>query len=234
MLLHYFVLEHVPSVRDFLLQCRRVLKPAGLMICEVPDLDLYPIDPVALWLHEHTNHFTRRTFARISQTCGFFVREFSKASRSFGFSAICEPVTEYDKGKTAFAAGIETLKQERAVMSAGYEALTRYLRHSHPVIFWAANTVAVEFFNKYPNLPSLTIVDADPAKAGAWRNHMVIPPSHATDVVRSAHAIFVCSSQHADEILRSINHTFGKVWPPNRIHVIDYHRVHDVNVNAQR
>ena len=40
MVAHYFVLEHVPAVRDFLNDCRNMLKDGGIMVVEVPDLAL--------------------------------------------------------------------------------------------------------------------------------------------------------------------------------------------------
>jgi SAM-dependent methyltransferase len=55
---HYFVLEHVPAVRTFLRDCRRILKRSGFLVCEVPNILLYPDDPGALRLYEHTNHFS--------------------------------------------------------------------------------------------------------------------------------------------------------------------------------
>jgi Methyltransferase domain len=41
-LAHYDALEHVAEIKDFILACFRALKPGWIMICEVPDIRLYP------------------------------------------------------------------------------------------------------------------------------------------------------------------------------------------------
>ena len=82
-----FILEHVAAVRPFLAECRRVLRPGGVMIVEVPDLMLYPEKIDALILHEHCNHFTPENLHHLAALEGFGLVETSHelCSRPFGF-----------------------------------------------------------------------------------------------------------------------------------------------------
>lgn len=88
-LLHYYVLEHVRDVAGFLSGCASALRQGGTMICEVPDLALYPLDPSGLALHEHQSHFTVESLARVAAAAGFRLVDASHAlaSRPFGFVA---------------------------------------------------------------------------------------------------------------------------------------------------
>ena len=85
---HYDVLEHVLDVQDFLSECSRALKPGGIMICEVPNIRLYPRNLLMLEC-EHVNHFSVVTLNKIARKIGFNLVEVShRCSRSFGFLAV--------------------------------------------------------------------------------------------------------------------------------------------------
>ncbi len=230
-LAHYFVLEHIPRVRSFLTDCRRVLKPRGLMICEVPDLALYPFDPVALSLYEHTNHFSQGTFAALAGNCGFEIVEFAQASRTYGFAAVCRSArvkkssalrTEYEQAKETFLAGLEKLKSKRLALTAGHSKMLGYIKHGELFIVWAANDIAAEFFNSYPELRNLLIIDSDPTKVGSLCGHRVVAPAAAAKDLAKAHAIFICTRRHAGEILRVTDELYGKRWSPENVHILDY------------
>ena len=72
---YYDVLEHVLNVKQFLSNCYRALKPGGVMICEVPNLLLYP-DNLLLQEFEHVNHFTISSLSLIAEKVGFSLIEF--------------------------------------------------------------------------------------------------------------------------------------------------------------
>jgi len=63
----YFVLEHVVDPVSFLRECRRLLRPDGALILEVPDIGIYSRNPAALYWWEHVNHFSPRTLARLAR-----------------------------------------------------------------------------------------------------------------------------------------------------------------------
>jgi SAM-dependent methyltransferase len=86
----YFVLEHVSNPKKFLTSCADCLHENGILILEVPNLYLYPLDPSGLLWWEHTNHFSPRSLSCIAALEGFDLLELSQehCSRPFGFVAI--------------------------------------------------------------------------------------------------------------------------------------------------
>jgi predicted SAM-dependent methyltransferase len=118
LLTHYFVLEHVPNVKAFLSNCWEALKPGGVMIVEVPDLNKYPHDIAALMLYEHTNHFSIHSLEQLCLQVGFELieKDHENASRSFGMVAVfkkAQPQREivlsketYLSNKQYFVAGV--------------------------------------------------------------------------------------------------------------------------------
>ena len=70
-IVHYYVLEHATSPQDFIVNCSRILKPDGIMICEVPDLRKYQEIAAELIWFEHMNHFTPDKLCSIAARNGF-------------------------------------------------------------------------------------------------------------------------------------------------------------------
>ncbi len=89
-LAHYFVLEHVRDTDGFHSAARRALAPGALMICEVPDLHLYPQESSALLLHEHVSHFSPESLSALAARYGFAAVEISHrdCSRPFAFAGV--------------------------------------------------------------------------------------------------------------------------------------------------
>ena len=67
---HYDVLEHVLEVKEFLSSCHKILKSNGVMVCEVPNIRLYPKNLLMLEF-EHVNHFSVNTLSSIASQVGF-------------------------------------------------------------------------------------------------------------------------------------------------------------------
>ena len=87
-LAHYDVLEHISDIKKFFHACRRALKTHGIMVCEVPDVRLYPRNLLLLEF-EHVNHFSATTLATIAQACGFKLIELGHiCSRPYGFVSV--------------------------------------------------------------------------------------------------------------------------------------------------
>ena len=80
--IHSEVIEHLPDDPAILAECRRVLRPGGVLVLGTPDYGR-PLWPVLEWLHsrilpggyahEHITRFTRRTLAERLTSLGFEV-----------------------------------------------------------------------------------------------------------------------------------------------------------------
>jgi dolichol-phosphate mannosyltransferase len=83
-LIHSQVIEHIPDDPAILGECRRVLRPGGVLVLGTPDYGR-ALWPVLEWIHakvmpggyahEHITRFTRRTLAERLERLGFEVLE---------------------------------------------------------------------------------------------------------------------------------------------------------------
>lgn len=231
-LAHYFVLEHVPSASKFFRDCSRVLKQGGIMICEVPDIEIYPIEPSALQLHEHTSHFSKRILKQIAAHEGFelICLDTNLCSRPFGFaSAFCKTnkttagvqLSEYEENRARFLGGVTKLKGARVALAGYVERAQSYEALGQTVIFWAANAVMDDFLRQYSIGSNVTIVDNDPAKVDFFDGRKVLQPHDAAEAIRNAQAIFIFTDLHRATILQQIGNVFGKFFDPAEVHVVD-------------
>jgi hypothetical protein len=213
-LLHYYVLEHVRDVSGFLSGCAAALRPGGTMICEVPDLALYPLDPSGLALYEHQNHFTVESLARVAAPAGFRLVDATHAlaSRPYGFAAafVCDaPPTHHDPpapavvahARSAVVGGvrvIEEFEQQLVRIGARIDAAAADGACS---VLWGANDVLRALIDRCGPLPrDTTIVDSDPGKA-RLRGLPVVRPETATAALRDAALLVICTHLHAEAIL---------------------------------
>jgi SAM-dependent methyltransferase len=229
---HYFVLEHVPRVVKFLSNCHRVLREGGVMVCEVPDIHIYPDNPTALLLYEHTNHFSRKALCGIASRVGFDVLKIdaSLCSRDFGFAAAfrkskvqfgCNDASEFQENRTLLLRGVRDVERMWTEMDLASERLKAYRRRGVTVIFWAVNDLMARFFDHHPSSGDVTIVDSNPEKANFFRGARVLTPSAAETQIRNADAIFIFTRLHAAEILRQMEYSISKQFKPDHVHVVD-------------
>ncbi len=71
------VLEHTPDPKKVLQECRRILKPKGLLVVNYPDMGSWIAKMMGRkWvflLSVHLYYFTRQTMAKMLKDCGFLV-----------------------------------------------------------------------------------------------------------------------------------------------------------------
>lgn len=69
------VIEHLFSPRDFLMQCRRLLKPEGLLILTCPNVRGLDVGTLRVhsgtFDHEHLNYFHTHSLPLLLEACGF-------------------------------------------------------------------------------------------------------------------------------------------------------------------
>lgn len=203
------------------------------MVCEVPDILVYPRDPSALQLHEHTNHFSRETLRELAEQAGFLEISASTehCSRSFGFatafrkSAPHAPRTaiagQYKSNRELFLAGAEALERSEEEMDRSYRTFLTYQERGSGVVMWAANDVMVRFLSRCSGLGNATIVDSNPQKARVFLPLMVFTPDAAVDAIRKAEGIFIFTKFHANDILQQIEQSLEKTFDSRCVHVVD-------------
>lgn len=177
---HYFVLEHIPNPLKFLKECNQLLKMNGIMIVEVPNIAIYPADPVALHLYEHQSHFSLRTLECLASKAGFVQVECTdKSSRSFGMTAVfrknmngstesltpnvkktsCQNIVafqghaaipEYRMNRQFFSLGLIKVRNFNDSLSQAKKFIEN--AGNEVVILWGANQNLVDFLgHAYPN-----------------------------------------------------------------------------------
>ncbi|MGD1151779.1 MAG: methyltransferase domain-containing protein [Syntrophales bacterium] len=230
MVVHYFVMEHITHVRQFLGNCYDLLKPDGIMLCEMPDLGKYPNDPSGLVVYEHTNHFSIKTLTRIAGCCGFELLEASaeKCSRPFGFSAafVKSSISEgprisfYSENKNLFLRGVQKAATLRKVFDQAWESLQEFKAEGKKVVFWAANECLSRFLDGREVPDSIVIIDSNPAKKFFSPQFRVKLPVAAANDIRDSDVIFIFSKIHAEDILLSIARNHGKTYPADNVVIV--------------
>jgi hypothetical protein len=233
---HYFVLEHVPNVITFLKQCYERIRDGGIMICEVPDLLLYPKDISALILHEHVNHFTPQILIQICESLGFEVLSYSHSScsRSFGFVGAFEKIATgnrnctfesyYLTNKAAFTKGLKQMnlfaaKKERLV------AMIEDLRKANrKVLIWGANDNLLRMFSDEHEIPSnVIVVDSNPKKANFLSSREVMLPIDIKEMLDDISVIVLMTNLHAKSILDNLKTSFNKTFQQENVHLFDFY-----------
>lgn len=236
---HYFVLEHVPEIRNFILNCHRLLKMGGIMICEVPDLAIYHKDISALVLHEHVNHFTPEKLAEICGKLGFRKIKHSHAfcSRSFGFVMAFEKseAADFDKYPTQFLENRDAFRSglERAAVflkrREGMIAVIEKCRSEKKlVLIWGANDNLLRMFSGEEEIPNnVIIVDSNPKKQSFLSNRRVKLPEEIKDVIDDISVIMLMTNLHADAILNALKARFDKTFLKENVYLFDFYNPFD-------
>jgi SAM-dependent methyltransferase len=235
-LAHYFVLEHIPRLRPFLAECGRVLADDGVMVCEVPDIGLYPTDPSGLELWEHTNHFSPELLDELLAQCGFRLVGNSHAlcSRSFGFASAFvkagnpappkQAHSHYAANRDSFCRGMRTHAQLARVEAENWASLQAEAAMGKPIIFWAANDVMARFVANNVLPACVIIVDSNPSKSDYFEEHEVHTPENVKDDILNSSAIYIFTREHAASILADLAGKYQKCYPPQHVHIVDSKR----------
>lgn len=207
----YFVMEHIGKVNDILKKCYRNLKPDGIMLIEVPNIEVYVNNPVALEALEHVNHFSPISLMNVCRYQGFKAIYFSreKSSRSCGF------VAAFVKGnmnledavilinKASIKEGVEKLKKIRP------NNIKRMAEkfNANSAVLWCANDMCKEFlqeyesaFGKYEGL----IIDENPKKMNYIKGKTVYTSSQAEEQLKKCKRVTIFSDCRKDVIFQRI------------------------------
>lgn len=225
---HYFVLEHVPNIHDFLSFCFNVLEEDGIMICEVPSLEKYEKFTSPFLLFEHVNHFTPNSLKCIASKYGFteiFTSQ-TMSSRPFGFVSVFKKskvqlmqLYDYQINKQFFlnakvASDNFFLKIENA-----REVIAKKVSN---IIIWAANETTSRLLNNFELPENVFIIDSDSRKKEYFEPlYRVYLPNEAESAIKNSDVIIICAELHANDIIKFIELNYSKQFRQEDIYIID-------------
>ncbi len=221
---HYDVLEHVPKIKEFLKSCRNVLKENGLMICEVPDIRLYPRN-LLLLEYEHVNHFSALTLSTIAAECGFELQEVGHiCSRPFGFVAafrkrdiasirqtIDWPL-EYVDAKSCIQGAVYQVEKVYEHIKSIQEEITRAAGQGGKVTVWCVTDLLYRLIKNYQLPKNAIVVDTDPRRQAHLKSYdlEVFQPKQQINHIKKSDLLVICAPRYKEEILEWIYVTTGK------------------------
>ena len=232
-LAHYDVLEHVLDVRDFLSECSRALKPGGIMICEVPNLRLYPRNLLMLEC-EHVNHFSVVTLNQIARKIGFNLIEVSHScSRGFGFLSVFrkdhvnnfpdyDPVVEYVDTLACLSGG----KDQIEFMMENIQKLTEKIKilslEGKKITLWGVTEILRRLLERAQLPKGVVVVDSDPRRKQflARDGVEVFEPKNVIEHIAISDLIVICAPRYKLEIIDWIIKKTGKKIASNAIEVL--------------
>ena len=228
-LCYFHVFEHLYDVDAALLEARRVLKPQGTLLIEVPDASLYfhaetYVGPM-FWLgmKEHVNHFTAAALLHYLKRNGFDLVELTHSAQPMrgekkypslmllAIKSLDDVLFEIDQGDyTSFP---NDLKCEVASMHRLATDIAN-VRSEEPICFWG---IGLEFFALYgflaPMLAGRTMrfVDRNPGKIGLTVDGIPIEFPENVPI----EGLLVCCSYMSGSRIREEALAIG--WPENSI-----------------
>ena len=232
-LAHYDVLEHVPNVRDFMLACHRVLKENGIMVCEVPDVRLYPRNLVLLEF-EHVNHFSVTTLATIAQACGLQLIEAGHiCSRPYGFVAVfCKDVPrasqsingsfEYVDTLSCARAGIEQIQRVLAQIKTLQSRITELGERGKKIVLWGVTDLLRRLLENYKLPSTVVVVDSDPRRRTHLESEgvLVFEPKDCQAYIRDSDLLAIFAPRYKEEIVDWVLRETGKQFGASELEVV--------------
>ena len=221
---HYDVLEHVAGVKDFLTGCHRALKPGGVMICEVPDIRLYPRN-LLLQEFSHVNHFSTSTLSAIACQVGLNPIEFSHiCSRPFGLLAVFRKEVasipdewspyEYIDALACINDGKEQIRMFMENISLMRKQLSLAGDAHKKVTIWGVTDLLQTLLDGYKLPDSIVVVDSDPRR----KDHLtregvsVAQPKDVLEHIKQSELLVICAPRYRNEILEWIVEHVGKTF----------------------
>jgi hypothetical protein len=216
-LAHYDVLEHVSNIKEFLAACYAALRLDGVMICEIPDMRLYPKNLVLLEF-SHVNHFSITTLNSIAKQIDFDLIEVGhNCSRQDGLLAVFRKAASYSlqihDGRSEYLdalacakGGVEQVNELNRNISAIKKKITQLASDGRKITVWAVNNFSRKLLQDF-DLPNIAIVvDMDPRR----RNHFIREgvsvglPSEFVAHISQSELLVICAPQYSTEILQWI------------------------------
>ena len=230
---HYDVLEHVLDIKQFLSNCFSALKPEGVMICEVPNLKLYP-DNLLLQEPEHVNHFTISSLSLIAEKVGFsLIDSDNNASRPYGFVAIFkkngvgilsnkEYKNEFDQARTYIVKALKQIHNNDIHLTNIRKKMHQLAMDNKKVILWGVTDLLRSLLKDYKLSDKAMIVDSDPRRKDdlILDGIRVSQPKKCLENFIHANLLVICAPRYATEILTWVESNTGKIFKDESLSII--------------
>ena len=230
---HYDVLEHIPNVRDFLCSCRRALKEGGIMVCEVPDVRLYPRNLLLLEF-SHVNHFSVTTLAAIAKACGFRLVEVAHlCSRPFGFvSVFCKDSSQTDMASdlpfeyldalSCVRGGINQVQGVIGHIKSLQGRITELGNQGEKITLWGVTELLRRLLENFILPETAIVVDSDPRRKTHLEDEgvLVFQPKECLAHINDSSLLVIFAPRYRAEILEWVRRETGKSFNPNDIEVV--------------
>jgi len=231
---HYDVLEHVPRIKEFLTTCHNVLKENGLMICEVPDIRLYPRN-LLLLEYEHVNHFSALTLSTIAAECGFELLEVGHiCSRPFGFvaafrkgdsasikQAIDLPL-EYLDAKSCIQGAIYQVEKVNGHIKSIQDKIEKTAEQGGKITVWCVTDLLYRLIKNYELPANAIVVDTDPRRQTHLKSYdlEVFQPKQQIDHIKNSELLVICAPRYKGEIMEWIYTSAGRRFSGSELEVM--------------
>lgn len=228
----YFVLEHISNPRDFLENCARALKQGGSLILEVPNLYLYPKDPAGIFLHEHVNHFSPVSLARLASVCGLELVDLGQryCSRSFGFVAVfqktpgIQPIAgsshvEVVMARSCMLEGVDVVNSFKARLAQAREKIDHA---TSGALIWGANEICKMLISDYRVPETVACIDSDVRKQNYLSPVAVYQPADALEKIMKAELLVIATKRNSASIQEWITSHAGRTFRREEILELDY------------
>ena len=230
---HYDVLEHVLDIKQFLTNCYTALKQGGVMICEVPNLMLYP-ENLLLQEFEHVNHFTISSLSSIAKRIGFNLIEFDDTcSRPYGFVAIFRKdkteksynkkyINEFTQARASIIGGLKQIQNNDIKLISVRNKIDQLASNNKQVILWGVTDLLRSLLKDYKISDKVVIVDSDPRR----KDHLILDgikvrqPIKCMESFMHADLLVICAPRYASEILTWVQSKTGKIFKDESLDVI--------------
>ena len=227
---HYFVLEHIPDPQSFFEKYASILNDNGVMICEVPSLDLYSSYISPLILFEHVNHFTPSKLSEVAARAGLkmIFNSKEKCSRPYGFVAVFIKdkiennfCSEYERNLELFKEGMNSKNKFFEDVNRGWEIIKECEKNNEIVIVWAANETTNHLFSNREIPKNVIVIDSNPQKSKYLHPTPVYTPEECFDEIVSAKKLIVCTQLHFNDIINHINKKFKRKFFDGDVLIVD-------------
>lgn len=219
-ILHYDVLEHIYNPLQFLENCARILKPDGLMICEVPNLERYKAN-VLILEPEHLSHFTPYSLAVLAKKAGFsLISMVADCSRPTGFAAVfttenIEALWLPEDDQATIRGYIEKAVNhyDRLVneISTVSERIKISQKNGKRSIIWGVTDVTYRLLERLDMSDAITVIDINPKKADFLEElgFQVVEPNILVKMPERIDLLVVCIPRYKASVEKHLAELVG-------------------------